>query len=131
MGSSLERAARSSRVETLDACRPEPARAALPVNGGQSTMRGLITEAIRRVGSQKAAAIGMAMDPAQLTRQLGNGHLTVERMEALPPVFAAELGRLLVEEYGALATPQARIRQKARELREIAAEMDQAAELIA
>ena len=131
MALSIDRAARATRVDSLDGCRPALAKAALPVNDGQSTMRALIAEAIRRVGSQKAAAIGMAMDPAQLTRQLGNGHLTVERLEALPPVFAAELGRLLVEEFGALATPRARIRQKARELREIAAEMEQAAELIA
>ena len=131
MGQSMARRAETSRVDSLDSIRPTPAKASLTVNASQSPMRGLISEAIRRAGTQKAAAIDMEMDQAQLTRQLQNGHLTIERLEALSPTFAAEFGRLLVEVFGPLDSPQARFRQKARELRDIAAEIEQAAEFIA
>lgn len=85
----------------------------------------------RRTGSQKAAAADMAIDPAQLTRQLANGHLTIERLEALPPTFAAELGRLLVETFGAIESPQARLLKESRELREAADRLEYLAEFVA
>lgn len=115
----------------LDSLRPAPAKAVLAVNDGQSEFRPLITEAIRRVSSQKAAAIDMGIDPAQLTRQLQNGHLTVERLEKLGPEYAAEFGRLLLEQYGPLSTPQARAKAAIREVRRLIDELDQVLEHIA
>lgn len=131
MANTMAQPQQSTRNQSLDSVRPAQAKADLRVNDSQSTLRPLIAEAIRRVSSQKAAATDMGIDPAQLTRQLQSGHLTVERLEALGPQYAAELGRLLLEQYGALATPQSRLRQKARDLREIANEIEQAAELVA
>lgn len=121
----------STPSQMLDSLRPAPAKAVLAVNDGQSEFRPLITEAIRRVSSQKAAAIDMGIDPAQLTRQLQNGHLTVERLEKLGPEYAAEFGRLLLEQYGPLSTPQARAKAAIREVRRLIDELDQVLEHIA
>lgn len=131
MSSSINSAVRSEEVNPLDSIRPKPAKAGLSVNASQSPMRGLIAEAIERSGTKKAAAGDMEIDPAQLNRQLQNGHLTVERLESLPAAFAAEFGRLLVEEFAPLATPKARIRELSRRQREIADELAQLSEYVA
>ena len=114
------------RSQSLDSIRPKPAKAALPVNANQSSLRPLIAEAIRRVSTQKAAAVDMEIDPAQLTRQLQSGNLTIARLEALGPDYAAELGRLLIETFGPLSTPIARAKQDVREMRALLDRMDQA-----
>lgn len=131
MGGSMARQLRTPEINSLDSVRPEPAKANLTVNGGQSPLRSLTAEAIRRTGSQKEAAFEAGVDPAQLTRQLQTGHLTLERLERMGPSRLAELGRLMVETYAPLETPQARIREKAGELETIAREMRQLAEYIA
>lgn len=131
MGSSMARQYSDHEVNALDVGRPTPAKAALPVNDSQLTLRSLTGEAIRRTGSQKAAALDMEIDQAQLTRQLQTGHLTLERLEQLGPTRLAELGRLMVETYAPLDSPQARIRQKASELEDMAREFRQIAEYIA
>lgn len=121
MSSSLQSAARSEEVNSLDSIRLRPAKASLPVKDSQCDVRGLIAETIRVTSSQKAAATDMQIDPAQLTRQLQTGHLTIERIEALGPVFAAKLGERLVQEYAPLVDPKAEAR---RALREIEARVD-------
>lgn len=111
MSSSFSAAVRSEEVNPLDSIRLKPAKATLLVKDGQSELRGLIAETIRLVSTQKAAAIDMAIDQAQLTRQLQNGHLTVERLESLGPAFAAKLGERLIEEYGPLTDPKSYARK--------------------
>lgn len=121
MPSNLSNAERSEEINPLDSIRLRPAKASLRVNGSQCDVRGLIAETIRDTSSQKAAASDMEIDPAQLTRQLQNGHLTIERIEALGPVFAAKLGERLIETYAPLVDPKAEAR---RSIRDIEARLD-------
>jgi hypothetical protein len=108
---------RNESLDSLDRIGLKPAKARLPINADQYPLRTIVSEAIRRVSSQKAAAADMGIDPAQLTRQLQSGRLTVERLEALGVEFYAELGRLLLEQYGNEAqTPQARARARLPEI---------------
>lgn len=130
MHRSLKHTQESTRVSSLDSVRPKPAKADLAVNDSQSGLKPLIAEAIRRVTSQKAAAADMGIDPAQLTRQLQSGHLTVERLEALGPEYAAELGRLLVETFGPLSSPYARVKQDVREIRQLLDRIDQGVDFL-
>lgn len=51
--------------------------------------------------SLKAAALYMEMDAAQLRRELdGNGHLSLRRVSAMPPVFLQYFALNLVAEVG-------------------------------
>jgi hypothetical protein len=106
MGQSIRRDAASPEVNSLDSIPLKQAKATLRVNPSQSPLRALIGESIRAVSSQKAAALDMAIDPGQLTRQLQSGHLTIERLEALGPQFCARLGERLVQEFGPLTDPK-------------------------
>lgn len=116
---------RSAEVNSLDSIRLTQAKADLRVNASQSPMRALIAESIKAVSSQKAAAADMRIDPAQLTRQLQTGHLTVERLESLGPTFAAKFGEGLLREFGPLSDPKEaarksldRIEDEVRQLRQ-------------
>lgn len=113
MGASLPNTAESTRTNSLDSVRPKPAKADLrnqsastPVNDSQSTLTGIVSAVIRTTGSQKAAALEMGIDPAQLTRQLQSGNLTIGRLEALGPQVLAEIGKELVEQFSPLSDPK-------------------------
>lgn len=123
--------AASTRFNSIDPPRPVAGAVDSGVTADQRRLRVVVSDVIRRTGSQKAAAVDMQIDPGQLARQLQTGHLTVERLEALGPAFCAEFGRALIEQYGVeLETPDARIHRLARQLRAVADEIDQAAELL-
>lgn len=128
MSSSIGQAARSQEIPSLDGVRPQMAKA---VTGSHIELRRVIALALERVGPLKAAAEEMGIDRAQMYRQLQNGHLTIERLEALGPHFGAELGRMLLDAFGPLSTPQARARQDIREMRRLLDELDQVVEQIA
>lgn len=128
MGSTLPKPTQSQEVSGLDAVRPRMAKAVTP---SHTELRRVIALALERIGPLKAAAEDMGIDRAQMYRQLQNGHLTIERLEALGPAFGAELGRMLLDAFGPLSTPQARARQDIREMRRLLDELDQAVELIA
>ena len=121
-------ASRSQEVHDLDQVRPRMAKAVTP---SHSALRRVIALALERVGPLKAAAEDMGIDRAQMYRQLQNGHLTIARLEALGPDFGAELGRMLLDAFGPLSTPQSRARQDIREIRRLLDELDQVVELIA
>lgn len=128
MGHSMSADPRSQEVASLDAVRPRMAKAVTP---NRTALRRVIALALERVGPLKAAAEDMGIDRAQMYRQLQNGHLTIERLEALGPDFGAELGRMLLDAFGPLSTPQARARQDIREMRRLLEELDQVMEMIA
>lgn len=124
----MTQAPRSQEVQSVDGVRPRMAKAVTP---SHADLRRVITLALERSGPLKAAADDMGIDRAQMYRQLQNGHLTIERLEALGPRFGAELGRMLLDAFGPLSTPQARARQDIREMRRLLDELDQVVELIA
>jgi hypothetical protein len=128
MANSLSKAQPSQEVANLDGVRPRMAKAVTP---SHTELRRVIALALERVGPLKAAAEEMGIDRAQMYRQLQNGHLTIERLEALGPAFGAELGRMLLDAFGPLSTPQARARQDIREMRRLLDELDQVVEMIA
>ena len=63
---------------------------------------------MRRFGSLKAAAIEMAIDQSQLTRELETGKLNVARLQRCDAAFALKLGQLMVEHAQPLSSPKAR-----------------------
>lgn len=125
MGTSLPKALPSTRVDVLDSVRPAPAKAALKVNDSQFALTAVVSDSIRSVTTQKAAAIDMEIDEGQLSRELQSGRLTLARLERLGPDVAAEIGRRLLEQYGPLATPHARARQTVRAIRKALDDLDQ------
>lgn len=104
--------------EKLADVRPQPAKASLHPQEGASRLRELAAEAIKRVTSQKSAAIDIGIHEGRLSHKLKDGTLTLAQLEALnEPKFCAEFGRLLVEEFGtALESPQARVDRIVREV---------------
>jgi transposase-like protein len=128
MGSSLPKSERSQEVNGLDDVRPRMAKA---VTAGHTELRRVIALALERVGPLKSAAADMGIDRAQMYRQLQNGHLTIERLEALGPAFGAELGRMLLDAFGPLSTPEARARQNLRDVRRLLDEVEQLLEHVA
>jgi transposase-like protein len=128
MRTTVAQPAQAQEVKSLDGVRPRMAKA---VTASHTELRRVIALALERTGPLKAAAEEMGIDRAQMYRQLQNGHLTIERLEALGPAFGAELGRMLLDVFGPLSTPQARARQDIREMRRLLDELDQVMELIA
>ena len=128
MGSSVSQSRASTRVDVLDSVRPSPAKAALKVNADQSGLTAVVSDTIRSVTTQKAAAIDMEIDEGQLSRELQTGRLTLARLEKLGPQYAAELGRRLVDAYGSLVSPQAFIREQIREIRRRLDQIEQGVE---
>lgn len=124
MPARMPQAQQSTRVDVLDSVRPMPAKAALKVNDSQSALTAIVSDSIRSVTTQKAAAIDMNIDEGQLSRELQSGRLTIERLERLGPQYAAELGRRLIEQFGTLATPHARLREQIRAIRRAADELE-------
>jgi transposase-like protein len=128
MSASVKASAQSQEVSDLDGVRPRMAKAVTP---SHTELRRVIAQALERVGPLKAAAEEMGIDRAQMYRQLQNGHLTIERLEALGPAFGAELGRMLLDAFGPLATPEARARQNLRDVRRLLDEVEQLLEYVA
>lgn len=114
--------ARAIRQQKLSDVAPQPAKAALreqapaSADGGPqpsgSELRIVAGEALRRVTSQKAAALDIGITEGRLSHKMRDGSLTLAQLEALGPRYAAELGRSLVEQYeAAIETPRERARR--------------------
>jgi hypothetical protein len=82
MSTSVPKARRSQEVPDLDSVRPVMAKAALPVTPDHTMLRAVIAGVIRSAGKLESTAGDMDIDRAQLYRQMENGHLTVENLEA-------------------------------------------------
>jgi hypothetical protein len=116
MASSLSPTVPATPRESLADLRPRQAKADLRAQEGAtastdpqsfaSPLRDLAAETLRRVTSQKAAAIDIGIHEGRLSHKLKDGSLTVAQLEALGPVYAAELGELLVAQYGPLSDPK-------------------------
>lgn len=127
MPATVKASAPSQEGTSLDHVRPRMAKAVTP---SHSELRRVIASAIERVGPLKSAAADMGIDRAQMYRQLQNGHLTIERLEQLGPEFGAELGRMLLDAFGPLSTPQARMRQNLRDVQRLLNEVEQFLEMV-
>lgn len=103
--------------------RPQMARADI----GQTTSLSPVVKhsAKRTYGKQGAAAAHLGKDESNFSRDVDAGRLTLRDLEALGPQFLATLGSGLVEQYGVLTDPKARIRQVIRTIRDGLHEVEQ------
>lgn len=73
----------------------------------------------------------IGVSESQIGRLVNDEELKLKHLRALGVPTLIAFAKEVLDTYGELDTPQARLKRKARELREIANEVDQAAELIA
>jgi hypothetical protein len=132
MSRSLSASSVSTKDNVLDRVEPRMVKAELDSQTLSNEMTGLVRDAlVRHFGSFKAAAIEMAMDQGQLTRELDAGKLNLARLTKCGPAFLLKFGQLMVEHAQPLSTPKSRVRQQLRLIRESLAEIDQYLEHIA
>lgn len=132
MGHSIGSSALQTPANALPSRSQGQAKADLESRAVQSEFSDVLKCASRRVFTkQEAAAAHVGKTPGTYSRDIDAGTMRAREMAELGPEFLAEVGRELVERYAPLSTPQARLRQKARELRAIAEEIDQASEMVA
>lgn len=83
------------------------------VNRSQSVVGRLIGEAMRRTeGGQRGAAATLRRDEGQLSRELLSGALRIRDLDDLSDALRAEVGRLLLEQFGdAVKDPRERAKQ--------------------
>ncbi len=94
-----------------------------------SRLREVAADTIRIVsGNARAAAIDMQIHEGHLSRSLKDGTLRLEQLETLGPAFAAKFGQELVERFGPLVDPKARVLRLIRESRRL---LDELAEAVA
>lgn len=117
-------------LERLNYARPGgvSAKASLRPHTPACSMREDAREAVKRTTKQEQNGAGLSQ--SRLSHKLSDGTLMVKEMEALGPAFAAEWGRMLLERYAPLVTPQARMRENVRVIRQRLDELDQLAELV-
>lgn len=125
-----ERQSAPERNSLADVC-GKPIKAGLHPQVPATNVREVAAEARARVVKLESAADEIGIHPARLSHKFTDGTLTLAQIERLGPTYAAELGRLLVEQFAPLATPAARIRKLADEQERIAAELRQLSEYVA
>lgn len=116
--------------ESLAGVRPRPAKAELDPQVSATQLRDVAAEALHHVTSQKAAAGEIGIHEGRLSHKLRDGSLTLGQLEALGPVFAAELGRQLTEQYStALESPASRARRVIHTIEGLLVELKQFVEI--
>ncbi len=131
MAPSIAPARQTSPDNSLVTGRPVMAKATLDDNRANGELSSVVTDSAKRVyGKQGAAAAQLGKDEGNFSRDVKAGRMTLADLSRLGPEFLAELGKELVNSYGA-ASPQARLRRIARAHRETAEELEQLAEHIA
>lgn len=88
-------------------------------------LRDVAAEALKRVTSQKVAAIDIKISEGRLSSKLKDGSLTLKQLEALGSIYGQRLGEVCREAYGT-EDPQARIRRAIREAQQKIAEVAEA-----
>ena len=131
MPATLPNPAPATERRSLAGVSGKPIKADLRPQVPATRLREIAAETVRRVSSQKAAALDIGVHEARLSHKLQDGSLTLAQLETLGPAFAAALGTELVEQFASLATPKARAQHTLRTIRGLLDELAQAVELIA
>lgn len=132
MSSSINSARAITPDKPLLNASPRMAKADLRESAAASELSGLIKSTARRVhGKQATAASMVGKAESNFSRDVDAGALRTGELAQLGPEFLAEFGRELVNSYGALQTPAARMRELSRRQREIADELAQLSEYVA
>lgn len=124
MASKVAELSPSQEIPNCDDARlPRTARMAqaqLRVTPSHKPLRTVIRDVLRGSPVKKEAlSAAMEKDRAQMYRQIDNGHLTVEDLEAIAPDVGVALGHALLDAYGPHATPLALALQRLHEARQI------------
>lgn len=119
MSNTMRQQSCASHRELLADVHPTQAKAHLGAQATASRLREVAADTIRMVsGNARAAAIDINIHEGHLSRQLKDGTIRLEQLEALGPAFAAKFGQELVEKFGALADPKTAARASIREIEE-------------
>lgn len=98
--------------EALVNTRPKPAKVTTAYKTEAESLSPVVIEAGKKVyGKQEAMAAQLGKDPGNLSRDVNAERTTLAQLRALGPDFLAEFGKGLVEQYGALSTPEHRVKQ--------------------
>lgn len=117
MGHSIHEPAAAAPRQTLADVRGRAVKAELRTQVGASRLRELAAETVKRVSSQKAAAIDLDLSESRLSHKFKDGTITLRELETLGVKYAAEFGRSLIEEYGeAVKSPKEQARERIPEL---------------
>lgn len=110
MPTSIATSALSKPVKTIDSDEPR----ALP----RPEMARVVKAALQQhYGSMKAAALSMAIDQGQLTRELDSGAFKFWRLDKLEDEGRAAVARALFEAYGLDDNPRAKLKRLIHEQR--------------
>ena len=132
MGISVRSAVSTTPDKALVSPRPTMAKADIGPQGEPGELSAVVKDSARRVyGKQGAAAAHLGKDEGNFARDVVAGRMTLSELHKLGPAFLAEFGKELVEQYAALATPQARMRQQIKVARTALDELEQGLEHIA
>lgn len=119
MGTTVRQSDSASHRELLADVRPTPVKAQLGPQASASTLRDVCADTIRIVsGNARAGAIDIGIHEGHLSRQLKDGTIRLEQLEALGPAFAARFGQELIERFGALRDPKSEARRVIRDIEE-------------
>jgi hypothetical protein len=132
MRHSVSSARVSQEVPNCDDVRPRMAKAAIAVTPSHTTLLDVIEDLILNAPEKKEdLAERMKKDRAQMYRQVKSGNLTANDLAALGPDFYVRLGQAVLDAFGPMTTPQARLRAIRRQQRQLDHELDQLLEHIA
>lgn len=117
MPNTMQQPSSASHREQLADVHPTPAKAHLGPQAPASRLRDVCADTIRTVsGNARAAAIDINIHEGHLSRQLKDGTIRIEQLEALGPVFAAKFGQELVDKFGPLTDPKAEAHRAIRDI---------------
>jgi len=132
MPSTLKQQSPASHRESLADVPVRMAKADTGAQVSASELPELTQRAIKKAHRKMELAAGvLGISESQIGRLVNDEDLKLKHLRTLGIDTLVNFAKEVLNSYGELDTPQARLRRKARELREIANEVEQAAELIA
>lgn len=97
--------------------RINPQEAASEAHGDASRLRDVAAETIRRVTTQKAAALTIGIDQSRLSHKLKDGSVTLKQLELLGADYAVRFALDLLEAFGHVTkSPKERARERLPEI---------------
>lgn len=131
MASSMAERSHAREQQDLAGIRATKLSPPLKAQVSATDFQAVVSEAIRAVSSQKAAAVDLGISEGRLSHKLSDGTLTARDLDELGPAVLTEIARRALEVFGPLSTPQSRMREAVRDIRRRCDEIDQYLEFIA
>jgi 3-deoxy-D-manno-octulosonate 8-phosphate phosphatase KdsC-like HAD superfamily phosphatase len=112
--------------ERLSTVSGKPVKAGLAPKLPETRLRELAKETIQTVSKQEAAAVEIGISSGRLSAKLGDGTINLGELEKLGVPFAVKWAESILNQHGALLTPQGYIRAQIRAIRAACDQVDQA-----